>query len=55
MVASSPTMHWKKSSNENRKFIYKVESAKNEPYEASWFSSSNKARNILILDMGLLV
>ena len=33
MVASSPTMHWKKSSNENiEEFIYKVESIKNEPY-----------------------
>ncbi len=33
MVASSPTMHWKKSSNESiEKFINKVESIKNEPY-----------------------
>ena len=33
MVASSPTMHWKKSSNESiEEFIYKVESIKNEPY-----------------------
>ena len=33
MVASSPTMHWKKSSNESiEEFIYKVELIKNEPY-----------------------
>ncbi len=33
MVASSPTMHWKKSSNESiEEFINKVESIKNEPY-----------------------
>jgi len=33
MVASSPTMHWKKSSNESiEEFINKVEFIKNEPY-----------------------
>ena len=33
MVASSPTMHWKKSSNESiEEFINKVELIKNEPY-----------------------
>ncbi len=33
MVASSPTMHWKKSSNESiEDFINKVELIKNEPY-----------------------
>ena len=33
MVASSPTMHWKKSSNESiEEFIYTVKSIKNEPY-----------------------
>jgi len=33
MVASSPTMHWKKSSNESiEEFINTVESIRNEPY-----------------------
>ena len=33
MVAASPTMHWKKSSNENiEDFINKIRAIKNEPF-----------------------
>ena len=33
MVSSSPTMHWKKSNNDNiEKFLNKILSIKNQPY-----------------------